>query len=299
MRSPNRTHNRESFFKYMPAPTAKLVLANRTLRWSSPLLFNDPFDIPRELSFGVTPDEIVQALSKRMVALIEAPPEDTSMLEPNLRIIIEAAKNTNSNTLKQELYAGIKSTAATLKPGRAGLDALRDLWRSWIPEFRILCLTESPAHAAMWYHYADSYKGVVIELKCLDAHDSAWLGAMPVTYPKEKPAVYTAEGLAEILTLRHELAVQKIRISGTYTKSPDWSYESEWRVASYKRTGETGLFSDYKFHPLEVGAIYLGPQTPQEVRVEISSLAKAYPQARVLSTSIGMSREFIFGELHT
>lgn len=299
MHSPNRTHTRESFFKYMPASTAKLVLANGTLRWSSPLLFNDPFDIPRELSFGVTPDEIVQALSKRMVELIEKPPEDTSMLEPNLRMIIEAAKKDKSNALKQELHAGIKSSAETLKPGRAGLDALRELWRSWIPEFRILCLTESPAHAAMWYHYADSYKGIVIEFKCLDAVDSAWLGAMPVTYPKEKPAVYTADGLAEILTLRHELAVRKIRISGTYTKSPDWSYESEWRIASYMRPGESGLFSDYKFHPLEVGAIYLGPQSPRDVRVDISRLAKAYPHAKVLSTSIGLSRDFIFEELPT
>ena len=260
------------------------------------MLFNDPFDIPRELSFGVTPDEIVQALSKRMIWLIEYPPEDTSMLEPSLRIIIETAKNAQSNQLKQELFAGIQSIAATLKPGSVGLDSLRDLWRSWIPEFRILCLTESPAHAAMWYHYADSYRGAVIEFKCMDTTDSPWLGAVPVTYPKEKPAVYTAEGLAEILTMRNELAVQTIRASGTYTKSPDWSYEAEWRIASYKRPNESGLFSDYKFHPLEVGAIYLGPQVHQEDRSEIISLAKTYPQATVWSTSIGMSREFIFNE---
>jgi len=149
----------------------------------------------------------------------------------------------------------------------------------------------------MWYHYADSYRGVVIEFKCIDEVDSPWLAAVPVNYPEEKPAVYTAEGLAAILTMRHELAVKEIRKSGTYNKSPDWSHESEWRIASYKRPGETGLFSDYTFNSLEIGEIFLGPQMPQNIQSEIISLAKVYPQAKVLSASIGMSREFVFNRV--
>jgi hypothetical protein len=70
MRSPNRTHDRQKFYKYVSAATAKEVLATRTLRWSSPMLFNDAFDVPRELSFGVTPDQIVAALAQRMADLI-------------------------------------------------------------------------------------------------------------------------------------------------------------------------------------------------------------------------------------
>ncbi len=66
MRSKNRTHDRQNFFKYMSSGTAKIVLSNRSLRWSSPVLFNDPFDVPREMSFGLTPVEIVQALLHRM-----------------------------------------------------------------------------------------------------------------------------------------------------------------------------------------------------------------------------------------
>jgi hypothetical protein len=34
------THNREHFYKYMTASAAKSVLQTRTLRWSSPALFN-------------------------------------------------------------------------------------------------------------------------------------------------------------------------------------------------------------------------------------------------------------------
>ena len=44
-RSSNSRHDRRFFYKYMSAETARIILANRRLRWSSPILFNDPFDI--------------------------------------------------------------------------------------------------------------------------------------------------------------------------------------------------------------------------------------------------------------
>jgi hypothetical protein len=93
MRSPNRTHERHSFFKYMSAATAHRVLTNRSLRWSSPILFNDPFDVPREISFGLTPDDIVDALALRMSDLIAHPPNDTGDLEQGVRLIVETVKS--------------------------------------------------------------------------------------------------------------------------------------------------------------------------------------------------------------
>jgi hypothetical protein len=42
-----------SFFKYVSRETAKAVLSNNTLRWSSPILFNDPFDIQFDLRVEV------------------------------------------------------------------------------------------------------------------------------------------------------------------------------------------------------------------------------------------------------
>jgi hypothetical protein len=157
MRSKNRTHDRQSFFKYMSASTAKIVLANRTLRWSSPVLFKDPFDVPREMSFGLTPVDIVQALSRRMADLIENPPEDTSQLEPKVRLIVETVKKGIRPEVRAELLEGLKTAAGSHRPTSESMDALRAMWRAFIPDFRILCLTESPAHVAMWYHYADQY----------------------------------------------------------------------------------------------------------------------------------------------
>lgn len=294
MRSPNRNHERQSFFKYMSAETARIVLTNRSLRWSSPVLFNDPFDVPRELSFGISAEEFVQASGRRMIQLIENPPEDTTQFLPKLRMIVEAVKRGISNELKAELLSGIKETVASNHASGKPMDELRELWRKWIPDHRILCLTESNAHAAMWYHYADRYRGVVLELRCVDELDSAWLAASPVTYPATKPAVYTADGWAELLCLQHEVAMKAVLRIATYTKAPDWSYESEWRIASFKRPTDTGDFSDFKFDRQELAAVYFGPMISPDARLALRIAAGAFPAARLWDVAIGMSREFTF-----
>src|SRR5277367_2837453 len=173
------------------------------------------------------------------------------------------------------------------------------MWRAWLPEFRILCLTESPAHLAMWYHYADRYRGAVLEFRCDDELDSAWLLAKPVTYPLVKPAVYTADGWASLLTMRTEIAVQTTLHVATFTKSPDWSYESEWRITSFKRPTDIGPFTDYTFHRQELAAVYLGPLIATTDREAIVTLASQFPNTRLWNVSIGLSRELQFNEVGT
>ena len=294
MRSPNRLHDRQSFFKYMSADTARIVLTNQSLRWSSPILFNDPFDVPRELSFGVTPDQLVQASGRRMASLLNDPPEDTTRFAPQLRLIIDAVRRGISAELKAELLAGIEEVVGSQHPSGKSMDDMRDLWRAWLPDHRILCLTESPAHTAMWHHYADKYRGAVLEFRCVDELDSAWVAAKPVTYPASKPAIYTADGWAEIMTLQHEAAIRSILHAATYTKSADWSYESEWRIASFKRPTDTGHFSDYRFDQHELGAVYFGPMISPEDRRSLRIAARAFPSAKLWDVTIGMSREFSF-----
>jgi hypothetical protein len=157
MKSPNRTHDRESFYKYVSVTTAGKVLSNRTLRWSSPTLFNDPFDVPRELSFGVTPEQILEAVVQRLTDCIEHPPADTSELHPGVRLIVETVKRGIPEDVKAELLEGLRKTAAAQHPTSKNIDELRAHWRASVLDFRILCLSESADHMAMWYHYADGY----------------------------------------------------------------------------------------------------------------------------------------------
>lgn len=269
-----------------------MVLAGRSLRWSSPLLFNDPFDVPREMVYGVTGTEILEACGRRIASLIENPPADTSELGSKLRLIVERVKAGIPAALKEELIAENRKPHSASHTSPA-LEEFKAQWRDWLPTFRILCLTESPMHTAMWLHYADKYRGAVLEFACVDELDSAWLAAERVVYSSTKPAVYTADGWAELLSLQHEIAVKRLLYVATYIKSPDWSYEAEWRIATFRRPGDAGTYTDYKFDAQELVGVYLGPLMSDPDRGAIMTLLAAYPSAKVFSVRSGMTREFV------
>jgi hypothetical protein len=171
---------------------------------------------------------------------------------------------------------------------------MRIMWKAMLPNFRILCVTESPAHAAMWCHYAGGYTGAVLEFRCADDLDSALLTAKPVRYPPEKPEIYTAEGWASITILNTMTGVQRMLDAATFTKSPDWSYESEWRVVTDKRPTDVGNFTDYRFQPEELAAVYLGPLISAADRATLIKATLAYPNTAIKNVEIGMGREFKF-----
>jgi hypothetical protein len=278
----------------MPVSTAKIVLANKTLRWSSPNLFNDPFDVPCELAFGLNPSDLVKAGAKRLVDFVNFPPQDTTNLPIKLKMIVDVAKRGMPNDVKAEILEAMEEMSTSYRPSGHSLDELRAVWRTLIPDFRILCLTESQEHIAMWYHYADKYQGAVLEFRCVDELDSAWLCARPVTYLPEKPDVYTAAGWAKLLTMQVESSVSEMMDIAAYSKAPDWSYEKEWRICSFKRATDIGNYTDYSFNAQELAAVYIGPLASEPDQTELIRLAKYYPDVSVYKVSVGMDRELHF-----
>ena len=55
-------HDKKYFFKYTSAKTAKLILQNKTLKYSSPILFNDPFDVQTEILFNFKIDDLTELI---------------------------------------------------------------------------------------------------------------------------------------------------------------------------------------------------------------------------------------------
>ncbi len=293
MRSKSRLHDRESFFKYVPAKTAISILLNKTLRWSSPLLFNDPFDVPRDLLKGIDIKQIQMSFANIFGSMISNPPDSTDDLTEKLRLIIDRIKFGIPQGVKEQLVAALKDE--NLASGVAGPATayFHDAWLSWLPDMRILCFTESPDHLAMWYHYADEYRGAVLEFRCIDKLDSAWLAAEQVSYPNEKPWIYRAEGWAKLLIHETDIACHQLMRIATLTKAPDWSYEKEWRMVTFKGKGEDGLFSDYPYNPVELKSVFLGPLIAPEDAKRIQTISSLYPSIETFSMEIGPARELI------
>lgn len=293
MKSPLRRHERANFFKYMPASTAAIVLKNRTLQWSSPLTFNDPFDVPREIAAGATRDDLYSALTEYMLSLLRNPPQDTSEFAKDFRLLIEVARRGFPEELHRAIETDLKSNGQSIVAFNT-LDELRAQWKDLLSTMRILCLTESAKHAAMWYHYADKYTGVVLEFNCLDYLDSPFLLATAVDYVDEKLPHDNETGLAKIMCLDTPFATKRMMHLGLYTKFSDWSYEKEWRIVDFSKSDEAGLYSYNQFNAQELASIYLGPRIDETVRSEILELSKDFCDARVFDVRIEPTRELSF-----
>ena len=61
-------HNRRSFFKYTSAETAIKILESSSVLYSSPIRFNDPFDVQAGLHFDFDinslPDKIFDSIAE-------------------------------------------------------------------------------------------------------------------------------------------------------------------------------------------------------------------------------------------
>jgi hypothetical protein len=65
--------HREVFFKYSSASTAIKILERSAVRYSSPLIFNDPFDIQSGLHLPFDTEEFPEKVLQRIRELVASP----------------------------------------------------------------------------------------------------------------------------------------------------------------------------------------------------------------------------------
>ncbi|HDR2843213.1 TPA: DUF2971 domain-containing protein [Enterobacter sichuanensis] len=294
MRSPHRMHERSTFYKYMSLNTGKIVLDSCSLRWSSPVRFNDPFDVPREVMPGIDEINIGKALARKLIAELINPREDIQNLNPRIRTMLEVYQKLFPFGIPPGLIEKFQEIVDDPPVGLgapAAIQEMKDVWKGMLNDRRILCLSESPIITPMWNHYADEYKGIVIEFDCIDILDSAWLIAKPMKYTDEIPLTYTAEGMAELLFMPDNKSIEYINTEITFIKTEEWAYEKEWRISNYARPNTAGQYSDFKFHPFELKSVILGPLFDASEFDEVASLVKRYPRAQLFKSSFGGDRK--------
>jgi len=111
------------------------------------------------------------------------------------------------------------------------LTELRRRWRAIVPTLRVL--SESRDVTSMWNHYADSYRGAVLQFETVDELDSVWLLARPIVYQADPPAIADARTWARCMLRTDERTYLDLFTEYQYTKTPDWAYEREWRIATF------------------------------------------------------------------
>lgn len=269
--SPNRVHDEQFFYKYVSAEVAKIIISTRKLRWSSPILFNDPFDVNQELPLNFDEAELNIALAEKVALLVEQ--GVSSVGHPELATLLDMATHVDPDVRKKMVKDLRQKAGATTLGQIQALDRIKASWRKRVPKLRILCLSKLNDVIPMWQHYADEYKGVVLEFEAVDETDSAFLVARQVDYQDYPIDISDVETWANGLVEGPEALMELIN-QYQYIKATSWKYEEEWRIVSPgTRQGETGLFADYGFSPRELTGLYFGTQcSPKDRDIMLSLL---------------------------
>jgi hypothetical protein len=268
---------RRAFYKYMKPDTALAVLESRTVRFSTPLLFNDPFDVQSGLHFEFDLDSLHDKVLDRIEALASAVGEPA--IDPENvwgQIVLEARKYYPTHGFPRERWKE-GSTAPfnlMLKIIRQAQIQYQQHWQAILPEVRIFSVTEEKDNLLMWAHYAFDHTGAVFEFWSLPEEDNPLSVAQPVEYVKTPPPFLTESELIDSLTgLRGLSDGNDLYRRYAYIKSNHWSYEREWRVW-YPGADRTQKFDTTPIRPNEFKAIYLGCCISPKIKDDILALIK-------------------------
>lgn len=279
-----RAHDRSHFYKYMSIETAIKVISNRSLRWSSPLKFNDPFDHQIGFSFAFTGREFGEALDREMERIVFD--GKVSFKSPTpfsaLAMRLHAAKGRLAKDEIMKDLAGATDEIAGNMP--ALVDKLHADVQQHLTHSRVLCVSEKNDNVVMWSHYADEHRGVVLQLRCVEEIDNTLLAARKVKYSRQFPSFPSLESYVRHLTGEEPMDLSKLSWEIAYTKHEDWSYENEWRVhIPLLREPPGNGYSTFKENPRVFGNVYLGCRIADSDATKVIAAVKEHiSHAKVL-----------------
>lgn len=266
-------HDKQHFFKYCTSNTLKQILKNRTLKWSSPTIFNDPFDIQTDLRFGFEMEDLKEPLLREQVEIIWGDKEpEGNALHPFFSSMLEARSNRKKypdcGTKEQFIEHMRKVNDKSLKEYT---EATISWWKSLSKNLRIYCVSEIHDDILMWSHYSENHSGAVIKHKVIPGKDYAICAATQVQYREDLPVIASLETYIKHVTGQKEIDYNSVYKNFTNTKSIHWSYEREWRcvAASTKRDQD---FEFFNIFPEEIDAIYFGCRMSENDQIEIKNL---------------------------
>jgi len=180
-------HNRDGFFKYYTPEAAILTLEGGSRKWSSPVLFNDPFDNQFSLDFTDPSDELAiqvfEGIDKVLTSREPVRPDQlgshTEMAE-FLRQLrqsdVDFRYTEDDIACMKEIILGMMNDLKKRAPETS--NEIRRL----LSDIIVFCVSERNDNILMWSHYATNHTGIVIKFLALQELDSPPILAQPVRY---------------------------------------------------------------------------------------------------------------------
>ncbi|MGA2893543.1 MAG: DUF2971 domain-containing protein [Xanthobacteraceae bacterium] len=249
-------------FKYCTASTAKIVLESRSVRWSSPKLFNDPFDLQFDLHLEYDELSLKQRLRDELWAIYSH--QKPLNARNSFGQILLPWMQTNPGLSRDSFESLVLGSSLDESLGRANLllpSVHADL-RNKLVGTKVLCLSELHDNILMWSHYSGNHTGAVLEFHCDDGRQHVLHHAEPVRYRTKMPRLMDEDAMVEFFSGQLELSEKIILDETVYVKATDWAYEKEWRLV-WPSDDSSRNFVDVPFEGRDLVGVYFGCRMSQ------------------------------------
>jgi len=277
-----------SLYKYTSFDTARIVLASGRLRWTTPPLLNDPYDLSFDLQLEVEP----QRVRELAIDLLWSDWLDDGTPAP--QVLFEAWKQMTKAERPDLDRAEFESVvgpivSASIRRAESTADMNAEL-QSYLQRAKLLCLSETPGSMLMWSHYARQHYGAVLRFT-REGASNAFGTARPVRYVEKMPRFGDSAALAGMITGRLQNP-KTLSDSQIYSKAADWSYEREWRMQLGFGRDRQAPFEDLPFGPEELTGVVMGCRMSGPNRTELARLARQLNPEVSLLCARPSSRDF-------
>lgn len=247
----------KSLYKYLDFEGGAQSLGQKTLRFSNPKLFNDPFDLSFCFNPGITSSEFNKLYSRRFAQLICSDcriPDVFSHRSDDIQKLRKDFVGTNPKEIESHM---LNQTDDLSKSFARFFEGLRSLTTTFAEDLFVACFSETHDDLLLWSHYANQHSGIVIEYVTSPERDNIFCAAQKVSYQNDFPIVgdsrYWEENIFESLLEQERLFYESILIKSTH-----WAYENEYRIvlSDPKKKGENYIQSGLS--SMDVKSVYFG-----------------------------------------
>lgn len=270
-------HTQKYFYKYVSIDTARLIFESGKFRYTSPLKFNDPFDVQTELYFDFDISDLPHLVANEIDAIVRG--KKNVELDENddwgkgTLLIKEQYKKGNykRKDLDVLLKPLVKEISSVIEDAK---DDCNKHLRKLLKVMKVFCVSEHNQSILMWSHYADYHTGACLKLRVMPEKDNTLCVAQKVEYFSNPPTFFNARKWIDAIVVNQQPDVSFINTRYPVIKSDIWAYEDEWRVWAPMDNGKD--YQDINVVEGEIDSIYFGVNASSKDIKEIVSLAKGF-----------------------
>lgn len=269
--------------KYCSATTAAAILNSRSLRWSAPNLFCDPFELTHTASLNFDPHILLQAATQTAIGMVFA--KDDPKGNSPLMNVIRRWRDEERFTSPEEAEEVLRELLSRMVDARQSVvDKVMADWRLFSRSIRICSLVAKTDNLSAWSRFADHHRGIAIRFKADEFTQLA--NPKPVLYRNYRPEITNLKEQLGCVLHNETFQAQEHFFDKLCHKPPINSDEQEWRVFRKDTrdigNDETQWFEDVPFERSDISAVYFGAFTPTADKRAIYSIIKEhYPQTKL------------------